>query len=98
MESQVHFFCRLNHDPVVVISFASCESGGMPGIFATRNLSRLASHGLDGVVEFSYFRTSKGSIIHGVWEQEKASLVLLSGITNPEKVRGVQGLPWETLG
>jgi hypothetical protein len=79
-------------------------------------------------VEFSYYRTSKGSLIHGVWEQEntvsllklhpaeqiderelfvleaakkkafpRASLFLLSGITNSEKVRGVQGLPWECL-
>jgi predicted AAA+ superfamily ATPase len=44
--------------------------------FYLEQLSRLASHGLDGVVEFSYYRTSKGSLIHGVWEQENTVSLL----------------------
>ena len=38
--------------------------------FYLEQLSRVASHGLEGVVEFSYYRTTKGSMIHGVWEQD----------------------------
>jgi predicted AAA+ superfamily ATPase len=39
-------------------------------------LSRLASHGLDGNVLLSYYRTSKGSLIHGVWEEPGKTTLL----------------------
>lgn len=46
--------------------------------FYLEQLSKIASHGLEGVVEFSYYRTTKGSVIHGVWEQNsKISLLKL---------------------
>jgi len=49
--------------------------------FYLEQLSRLASHGLEGIVEFSYYRTTKGSIIHGVWEQGGKHALLKLDIT-----------------
>ncbi len=49
--------------------------------FYLEQLSRIASHGLEGSVEFSYYRTTKGSIVHGVWEQGKTTALLKLDVT-----------------
>jgi len=52
--------------------------------FYLEQLSRIASQGLEGVAEFSYYRTTKGSLIHGVWEQGASCALLKLDFT--EKV------------
>jgi len=69
-----YFLC----DPGIAAWLGASFERQLETWFYLEQLSRIASHGWEGGVEFSYYRTTKGSLIHGVWEQgDRISLLKL---------------------
>ncbi len=58
-------------DPGLATALGASFERQLETAFYTEQLAKLSYRSLEGGVQFSYYRSPKGSIIHGVWEQDR---------------------------